>query len=268
MTFHTNIKARISSLLGSSADGKEAEHLHQSLVLLAKWRGVLIKNTLVAKAGLSVQNGPFAGMDFLSDSAEGCHIPKLLGSYEQPLHPFIEAAISKRYETLLNVGSAEGYYAVGLARRMPDVRVFAWDKAPHARAICRSLAEKNDVSDRITIFGEASGGEIASHVSGKTLLICDIEGYELTLLDPINQPAFKNMDLIVEAHDCYRPGLSKDLTQRFSPTHDLTLVADDGSRTLGVTTDWFLSLSHLDQLLAVWEWRIGPTPWLVMTVKS
>jgi len=24
------------------------------------------------------------------------------------------------------------------------------------------------------------------------------------------------------------------------------------------------NLAHLDQLLAVWEWRSGPTPWLVM----
>jgi hypothetical protein len=25
---------------------------------------------------------------------------------------------------------------------------------------------------------------------------------------------------------------------------------------------------HLDQLLAVWEWRLRPTPWLVMTPKD
>jgi hypothetical protein len=31
---------------------------------------------------------------------------------------------------------------------------------------------------------------------------------------------------------------------------------------------WLKDLSHLDQLLAVWEWRAGPTPWLVMTPKA
>jgi hypothetical protein len=28
-----------------------------------------------------------------------------------------------------------------------------------------------------------------------------------------------------------------------------------------------MSLAHLDQLLATWEWRSGPTPWLVMKAK-
>ena len=27
-------------------------------------------------------------------------------------------------------------------------------------------------------------------------------------------------------------------------------------------------LEHLDQLLALWEWRTGPTPWAYMTVSS
>ena len=31
--------------------------------------------------------------------------------------------------------------------------------------------------------------------------------------------------------------------------------------------DWLKPLPHLDQLLAVWEWRMQPTPWLVMTPK-
>ena len=28
------------------------------------------------------------------------------------------------------------------------------------------------------------------------------------------------------------------------------------------------ALAHLDQLLAVWEWRSGATPWLVMRARG
>ena len=35
-----------------------------------------------------------------------------------------------------------------------------------------------------------------------------------------------------------------------------------------VVPDWLMASNHLDQLLAVWEWRLGPTPWLVMRPKS
>jgi hypothetical protein len=32
--------------------------------------------------------------------------------------------------------------------------------------------------------------------------------------------------------------------------------------------EFFQQLGHLDQLLAVWEWRTGPTPWAVMVRKA
>ena len=69
-------------------DGSEITNikLNQALRLLAKWRSVLIQNTLIEQEGTIVQRGPFAGMDFLAESAEGCHVAKLIGTYEQPLH--------------------------------------------------------------------------------------------------------------------------------------------------------------------------------------
>jgi len=264
MTFHADIKARLSSYLTPAIEGGEANQLHQSLVLLAKWRGVLIKNTVLAKDGLVVQNGPFTGMDFLPESAEGCHVPKLLGCYEQPLHGLIEQAISEDYSTVLNIGCAEGYYAVGLARRIQNTRIIARDRAESAQLACRKLAEKNSASHRIEIGGEVRTENLGELFQGKTLLICDIEGAELELLNLSLAPSLQSTDIIVEAHDCYRPGLSEELLRRFDATHHVTVIRDDGFRILAKMPDWFRSLSHLDQLLATWEWRIGATPWLFL----
>jgi hypothetical protein len=58
------------------------------------------------KQGTAGMQGATAGMDVLPQSAEGCHIAKLLGCYEQPLQPFIELAISNAYPTILNIGCA------------------------------------------------------------------------------------------------------------------------------------------------------------------
>jgi hypothetical protein len=55
------------------------------------------------------------------------------------------------------------------------------------------------------------------------------------------------------------------MMQRFSPTHDIVRV-DQQPKVLDMPP-WLQGLSHLDQLLAVWEWRAAPTPWLVMTPK-
>ena len=96
------------------------------------------------------------------------------------------------------------------------------------------------------------------------LLLCDIEGAERELLDPLAAPALLGIDMIVECHD----GAAKLLTDRFTSSHDITPVADDGLRRLQDAPAWFRGLAHLDQLLATWEWRSVATPWLVMRARG
>src|SRR5215831_3414954 len=48
---------------------------------------------------------------------------KLLGFYEQELHPFIEAVIEWKPDVVVNVGCAEGYYAIGRRSESPARRV-------------------------------------------------------------------------------------------------------------------------------------------------
>ena len=109
----------VSSLRLVKSKAPERVALDNALRLIAKWRSVLIQNTIIQKCGTVVQSGPFKGMQFVSHSSEGCHVPKLLGSYEQELHVHIEAAIARGYGHVVNIGVAERYYAVGLAIRMP-----------------------------------------------------------------------------------------------------------------------------------------------------
>lgn len=139
MSLHSQIRQQLLDNL-TPPQAEEAAQLNNALRLLSKWRSVLIQNTILQQQGTVVMDGPLKGLDFLQQSAEGCHIPKLLGCYEQPL-------------------------------------------LPH------------------------------------------------------------------------------------SPTHDITRVEDSGQRQLPHAPVWFNNLAHLDQLLAVWEWRSGPTPWLVMKAK-
>jgi len=167
-----------------------------------------------------VLNGPLKGLDFLPQSTEGCHISKLLGCYEQPLQPYIEQVIQAGYPTIINIGCAEGYYAVGLARQMPFTRVLAFDLNPKAQETCAALAQKNQVAERVAVGGGFRPEDFAAYIDQKVLVLCDIEGAEKDLLDIDKAPA------------------------------------------------WFNRLTHLDQLLAVWEWRSGPTPWLVMKARQ
>jgi hypothetical protein len=88
------------------------------------------------------------------------------------------------------------------------------------------------------------------------------------LLDPVAAPALAGMDIIVESHECLVPGITAELQRRFAASHEITVVHDDGQRQLHDPPEWFRALAHLDQLLAVWEWRSEATPWLVMRARG
>ncbi|SLM30351.1 conserved hypothetical protein [Desulfamplus magnetovallimortis] len=263
MNLHTHVNQQVKEMLGADYRD-EPSRLNDLLRLLGKWRSVLIQNTLLQHNGTVVMEGPLHGMDYLAQSSEGCHIAKLLGCYEQPLHPFIEEAFQTPYQKIINIGCAEGYYAVGFALKMPDIRVMAFDVDEGAREKCKALAAKNGVIDRIEVGGLFRQEDFKDYINRKVLILCDIEGGERDLLDPAGSPALKGMDIILESHECLIPGITMEMIRRFKDSHRIVLVQDNGQRQLGHAPDWFNNLAHLDQLLATWEWRSGPTPWLVM----
>jgi hypothetical protein len=269
VSINHQVHKQLQSLLNQtpSDNASEQTQLNNALRLLSKWRSVLIQNTLLKHQGTVVMQGPLTGLDFLPQSAEGCHIAKLLGCYEQPLQPYIKEAIASAYPTILNIGCAEGYYAVGMARRMPNTQVLAFDLNPKAQEVCTTLAQKNAVSDRVKVGALFKPEDFETYRNQKVLVLCDIEGAEQELLNPEASPALKGMDLIVESHECLIPGITQVLIDRFKETHQITLVNDNGQRQLDNSPQWFNNLAHLDQLLASWEWRSGATPWLVMKAR-
>jgi hypothetical protein len=52
-------------------------------------------NLLVGQTGNIVQSGPFTGMELPTESVwgDGDRLPKLLGSYEAELHPWLEVIV-------------------------------------------------------------------------------------------------------------------------------------------------------------------------------
>jgi hypothetical protein len=205
-------------------------------------------------------------MEYVSVASEGALIPRLLGTYECELHPHLAAIAADGVDCVIDVGCAEGYYAVGLARTMPGVTVHAHDIEERARALCTELAARNRVSDRVIVGGEFRPEDFQAFADRRVLVMVDTEGAEVDILRPDLGPALAGMDIIVETHDLYRQGALATIRSRFEATHDIVRV-DTGVKPLA-GPDWLLDLNHLDQLLAVWEWRARQTPWLVMRPKA
>jgi len=244
----------------------QAADLNLALRVLAIWRARALAAEFEQRHGLTILQGPFAGMAYVGAATEGALLPRLIGCYEQELHPVIEAYAASDLEYVIDVGCAEGYYAVGLARKIPGVTVHARDSDPKAQASCRDLAARNGVSDRVVVGGLFSPEDFQAFAGRRCLVVVDIEGAEDDLLQPELAPALAGMHLVVETHDLFKKGILDRLVERFTPTHEIQRL-DLGPRTLPLP-DWFHPKTHMDRLLAVWEWRSGPTPWLVMRPRT
>lgn len=243
-----------------SAAPASPEALHRALRFLAKWRSQLLANTVVHHGGSRILSGPFAGMDYPVRAAEGARAARLLGAYEASLDPVIERIVARAYSLVIDIGCAEGFYAVGLARRMPESRILARDISERAQALCRDLAAANGVSDRVEVGGAFQHGDFAVALEAPTVILCDIEGAEADLLDPAAAPGLLAADILVEVHEGPHPGLVAAMTARFAASHHATRI--DRRLAPERLPRWTETLSDLDRLLLLWEWRAAPTPWL------
>lgn len=240
--------------------------MERALIRLGRWRQQLLINTYRKLHGNTVYGGPFAGMTY-SQATEGATLPRLLGCYEAELHPLLGELNEARHDLVIDIGCAEGYYAVGLAKLLPACTVMGYDLAESARAACGALAKANGVEARVQVERGFEPDTLSAFAGRRTLVFCDIEGAEADLLDPARHPYWSRVDLIVEVHECFRKGLVNLISQRFAPTHDIQWISQSPSVRRDLPP-WVFGLSHLDQILCTWEWRAGPTPWAVMKSRE
>ena len=174
----------------------------------------------------------------------------------------------------MNVGAADGYYAVGLALRLPEARVVAFEALQEMHAPIEAAAHTNGVQRRIALRGRCELDQLRAELTNAappTLIFMDIEGGEVALLDPAAAPELRQVDILVETHDMYVEGCTTELTARFRATHDIEQYTTR-ARTLSDFPARFIRwLTRLAPRLAVElmnERRPAPQHWLYMRVKA
>lgn len=213
---------------------------------------------------MRVSSGPFAGMIVSSAHVYGAPVAKLLGTYEKELHPHFHRIIHCGVKTVLDVGCAEGYYAIGLALQKSVTQVSVWESLWAGREITKKLAQLNCVDRKIQINGvcdEATLYDAIADSEDNGFLVMDIEGGEMELLSQRVCDALRCWAFIVELHEFIRPGCGKILSERFDASHLITIV-----RTQERKKDDYplkMPLSTSVKLLLMNEGRPGPMAWLI-----
>ena len=169
--------------------------------------------------------GPFAGMWMDHSASWGGAAPYLAGTYEQELHEELERLVARKPSIVIDIGAAEGYYAVGLALRLPRTKVVAFDIDRRARRMCGRAALINGVTDRLTVREQCVPEDLNGLPLAGALVLSDCEGGELTLLDPAAVPGLAHADIIVEMHDFVNSAISATIMHRFELTHFITVIS-------------------------------------------
>ena len=217
-----------------------------------------------------VLTGPFAGMKYHNTSSFGPITPKWLGSYEWEIQDLVERMCGEQYDNIVNVGSAEGYYAVGLAWRSPQSSVIAFDTDPLARREVVELAKQNGVNDRVEV-GSACW-QLDWVPPGKNLLFVDIESVMGGLLIPQTTPYLLQFDILVKLHELARSARDLEglLRVRFAATH----VIERRTQTDRIDWQtqnykvWRKRLTEEEVLRAINEFTIEHPVWLWMHVRT
>jgi hypothetical protein len=221
---------------------------------------------------LTVLHGPFKGLRYASARSTGSAlVPKLLGSYEHELHGVIKRILAGDYTDIVDVGCAEGYYAVGFGVLLPRATIHAFDTSPHAQQLCMAMARLNGVAERLKLGDFCDETKLIDLKLGrKALVLSDCEGYESTLFTARVAAALAPHDVLIEVHeDPHDPTLSATLQSRFASTHDVTIVdsIDDKRKLRGRD---FVELAEFDvrtRHRLVREGRQGIMEWLYFTPK-
>jgi Ribosomal protein L11 methyltransferase (PrmA) len=174
----------------------------------------------------TVKAGVFAGMKIHPQSAFGVdQFTILSGQYESELYEIISAAAAKNYDAFIDIGCANGFYAVGFAMISDNCDVIAYDISSDARRVTELNAKMNSVADRIVIKNAATHSELGDAIQQrkKAFLLVDIEGAELDLLDPQKCPPLSQCDLLIEVHG-RTDEVADILLSRFEKTHSGRLI--------------------------------------------
>jgi predicted RNA methylase len=256
--------------------GKLVGKLSKRLAKLMPWRFTPIGIThlaVVRRSGLQVMTGPFKGMKYVSNAHGSCLPPKLLGCYERELHPVLKEYQAKPLDLVIDIGAAEGYYAVGVVFSGVAKRSIAYEAMPAGAKLLREVARSNGVEAHVAVKGfckpEDLQDELTAADTGRTLVIIDAEGAEDLLLDPARVPATKNASILVELHDFIIPGVTERIQERFRETHTITRY-DQQNRSLdeNLCQTWLVRrLPRKYPLEILCEKRLIPMHWFWMRPK-
>lgn len=171
-----------------------------------------------------VLSGIFEGMIFHEECVRHSIIPMQLGIYESSLYPFLLQIAGGVNTTFIDIGAADGYFAVGMLY-IGCKKTIAFDISVEMQMRVKKLAAINNLDSKCTTKGVCTSEELDNLLKNitnqdeKICVLLDIEGFECELLNK-SHLMNKNVSFVIETHP-------DDVTSSFvkSRFYDLLLTS-------------------------------------------
>lgn len=169
-------------------------------------RQARISREVFEMTGGQVRHGPFSGMRLSGDTwwGELDLGSQCLGLYEKELLDVIEAMEPGQFDAFIDIGAADGYYAVGVLHAHKVHKCICFEQSPEGRRAIEENWQRNGSPGDLAIHAEANLETISKLQGadiGRALVVVDIEGFEFTLLQPQVLELLSSCTVIVEIHN-------------------------------------------------------------------
>lgn len=174
-----------------------------------------------------VLSGPFMGMKYENKVYFGPVTPRWIGTYEMELHFIFDKINEFKPEEIIDVGSAEGYYSVGLAKIFNKVPVYSYETNPLLRYYQKRLSKINGATN-LKIKNYCTKKMLIKHAQKRLFIICDIEGCEFELFSEAVVNSLTQSQVLIEIHKCEIADIKtvgEAIIQRFNKTHNIIYIS-------------------------------------------
>lgn len=266
------------------ADGWGATTQRGKTFIAQRWLGVrpdltqhryVLSERICGEFDFTVAYGPLAGLrldpqSWWSAADRGAMI---LGLYERQVLDAL-VRICDGSMSLVDVGAADGYYAIGAVKAGLVPRAVCFEISEEGQAVIANNAERNGVARSIEVRGEA-GVTFLEQVPERdwsptrpAVFLFDIEGGEFDLLTDAILAQLRNSYVIVEVHETQgiSSGRAESLIARTRESFNVEVLGT-GPRDPGAIPE-LRSWPDDDRWLLVSESRQYDMRWLILSPKS
>jgi hypothetical protein len=187
----------------------------------------------------AISQGPLKGLQLNRDTWWGKSDlgAQCLGLYEKEVLDCISAQAP--FDTFLDIGAADGYYAVGLLHAKMTKKAICFEISEEGQRATSENWLRNEEPGELEIHGEAnekSIASVASNLTGKTLVLIDIEGFEFQLLSKEVIAALGKCAVIIEIHNWVDGFENKypDLLKNLDSFFDITIISPSERNTQSI----------------------------------